>query len=314
MASSHPVRTPAWSLHYTGKNITADVSGMMVEIAYEATINSASSDLEVTLEDRDRRWQGPWYPDQGDTVHLWIGYAGERGLDCGDFQIAELELNGPPDTFHLRCLSTGITTAARTPTSAGFENQTLGQIATTIAAKHGWTITNVPTATNVIFARVTQNRETDLQFLKRLANEQNYDFSVRGKELIFVARAHLESLSDILTIKRTMVTSFEFKAKGVGTYAAAEVSYQDPATKTLSTATSDQDVPTPDTLRIATRAESPTAAALKAQSALHDANMTFTTGKLTLPGTPKLRAAGNVQVVGFGNTTANTKSRRRIMG
>jgi phage protein D len=302
MAVSYPIRTPRWSLQYIGKNITADVSGMMVEIAYEEKINGASSDLEIHLEDRDRRWQGPWYPVQGDTVHLHIGYEGERGLDCGDFQVEELELTGPPDTFRMKCLSTGISTAARTRTSAGFEGQTLGQIATTIAAKNGWTITNVPTAINVIYARVTQNHKTDLQFLTRLANEQNYDFSVKGTELIFVARAHLESLSDLLTIERTMVTAFEFKAKGVGTYQTTEVNYQDPATKSLITAraSSAQAIPTGDMLRIATRAETPTDAMLKAQSALHDANMTFTTGKLTLEGTPKLRAGGNVQVLGFG--------------
>ena len=125
MASSYPVRTPAWSLHYTGKNITADVSGIMVEIAYDRP----SIAHRVTRS----HTQGP-RPALAGAVVSGPGRS-PASLDrlrrraaarCGDFQIDAFELDGPPDTFHVRGRR-GDYAAPRTPTSAGFENQTLGQ-------------------------------------------------------------------------------------------------------------------------------------------------------------------------------------------
>src|SRR2546430_2248812 len=103
---SYPVRHPRWELTYAGQNITARITGMATEITYSDTTGAhhhgrgrhkaaETDELEIVLEDRDRRWQGPWYPQLGDVVTLQIGYDGEeRMLDCGDFQVDELELKG----------------------------------------------------------------------------------------------------------------------------------------------------------------------------------------------------------------------------
>src|SRR5439155_26340295 len=123
---------------------------------------------EIVLEDRDRRWQGPWFPVRGDIVSLQIGYELEEwGLNCGDFQVDELELKGPPDTFHLKCIAAGITPSLRTPRSAAYEGQTLSQVANTIAARHQLTVVGAPQNVNVAWARITQRHETDLHFLRR---------------------------------------------------------------------------------------------------------------------------------------------------
>src|ERR1700757_4196879 len=136
-AIAYPVRHPRCVATYARRNITADVSAMVTEITYCDRVAGTSDDVEVTLEDRDRRWQGPWLPARGDIVSLLLGYEGEELLNCGDFQVDELELHGPPDTFHLKCIAAGITPALRTPRSAAYEGQTLLQVAQTIARRHG---------------------------------------------------------------------------------------------------------------------------------------------------------------------------------
>src|ERR1700685_1827279 len=134
-ASFFAVRSPSWILTYLGVNITGDISSMVLSIVYTDALQGESGSLEVEIEDHDKRWQGPWYPTEGDAVNLLIGYAGEALLPCGDFQVDELGVgwisSGPPDVFHLRCLAAYITPAMRTPNSAGYENQTLLQIAGT---------------------------------------------------------------------------------------------------------------------------------------------------------------------------------------
>src|SRR5438132_436017 len=224
---AYAVRHPRWVLSYSGVNISADVSGMVTEISYTDQVAHSSDEVEVTLEDRDRRWQGPWFPQRGDVVTLLIGYDGEELLPCGDFQVDELELKGPPDTMHMKCIAAGITPSIRTLRSAAYENQTLAQVAAMVAKRHGMTVTEAPGNINVTFARVTQKHETDLHFLHRIAQAHNYDFSVRGqkgeavKQIVFYERTPLEQDAAVTQIVRTQVKSFEFKTRTQQIYKSA---------------------------------------------------------------------------------------------
>ena len=313
-----PVRHPAWVLTYAGQNITADIIGMVTELEYRDTSGAQTKGrgkksgheadgIEVTIEDRDRRWQGQWLPVRGDVVSLQIGYEGEPYLDCGDFQVDELELKGPPDTFHLKCISAGITPSLRTPRSAAYENATLMQVAQVVAARNGLTVTGAPSNVNVSWNRITQNHETDLAFLRRLALAHDYDFTVRGTQLIFYSRDSLEDLSQnpsVAIVQRIQIKTFEFTIKTQAVYDSSQVVYLNPQAKKLIAATSTPggstpSSPTGDTLMIPTRVENPQQAQLKADGALHDANMMETTGRLELEGTPLLVAGINITIQGF---------------
>ena len=243
---------------------------------------------------------------QGDVIQLWIGYAGENKLDCGSFQVDDLELEGPPDVFTIRAIPAYITPALRTPTSAGYENQTLMQIATTVAGKHGLTVVGAPNDINVSFKRVTQNRETDLAFLKRLANENDYDFTVRDKKIQFYSRPQLHAQPPVVNVVRTGSEKFQFKSKANQIYKGAQVSYQDPASGQLITGTASATVPVPagDTLRVVRRVESAPDATQKATAALRDKNMIFGTSELTVPGNILLVAGNNITTSGWGKYDA----------
>jgi len=110
--------------------------------------------------------QGAWYPAIGDIVSLQIGYSSEVLLDCGEFQIDELELDGPPDVMRLRCLAAYITSAMRTANTVAYENMGIVEIAGQIAAKYGLTLITASSESesDVVFARVTQRRQMDLEF------------------------------------------------------------------------------------------------------------------------------------------------------
>ena len=96
---AYPVRTPQWVLTYAGVNISGDISGMVREIIYTDRLSGAAGEIEVELEDHDKLWQGPWYPQDGDLTNLNLGYANEALLPCGDFQVDDLELEFPPRHF-----------------------------------------------------------------------------------------------------------------------------------------------------------------------------------------------------------------------
>ncbi|MFZ0887222.1 MAG: contractile injection system protein, VgrG/Pvc8 family [Candidatus Binataceae bacterium] len=310
------VRTPQWVLMFLGVNITADISRMVTEVTYTDHIGGQSSEIEIKVEDRDRRWQGPWYPQLGDLVNLQIGYEGESTLPCGDFELDELELDGPPDSFTMRGLAAFITEAQRTPNSAGYESRTLLAIATQIAAKYGMTVVDQTDHLNLTFERVSQNQETDLAFLHRLAQLHNYEFNIRGTQMVFYSRVALEGQSPVATIGRRIsgvgtgvspVANFSFKSKTAQVYKAATVSWLDPNTKKEISTTIQADAPvaTGDTYKIPERAENQQMALLKAIGALSDFNRLQATANITLPGTRNLVAGNVVALSGFGNFDGN---------
>ena len=90
------------------------------------------------IEDHDQRWQSSWYPTLGDELTLALGYRKRGPAPVWSFQVDQLELAGPPDTFTMRCLAAFITPAMRTRNSVGYEGQTLLGIGATIAEKYGF--------------------------------------------------------------------------------------------------------------------------------------------------------------------------------
>ena len=303
-AVSHSVRTPQWVLTYDGIDITADVSHMVLAISYIDRLGEASGEVQVELEDHAKRWQGPWYPGLGNIVGLQIGYLGEALLDCGTFQVDELELDGPPDVMRLRCLAAYITPAMRTANTIAYENQSLVEIAGQIASKYGLILVTAPTAveSDIVFARVTQRRETDLGFLKRLAIEHDFDFTVRGAQMVFYARAALDAAIPLIAITRPDTTRFSFRNRTRRIYSGAEVSYFDPDTKQLiaEIVTTTPPAPTTDTLKIVTRSENAQQAIVKAQAALDLHNMLLVDASIEGPGNVVLVAGNQVELIGWG--------------
>lgn len=296
------VRAPRWALRYRGVAISGRISQMVLSIAYISKAGGAGNELEIAIEDRDRRWQGPWLPTRGDRVSLDLGYAGEPMAPAGEFEVDELELKAPPDVMTMRCLAAFITPAMRTETTRGWESTTLLHIADTIAAKHGLAVVGAPDAINVSFMRVTQNRESDLAFLRRIAGEHNYEFQVRGKTLVFYSRTALEQAPAVAAFRRADLESFSFKTRAHEIFKGAEGSYLDPTGKAsiVFTVPADPPQPTGDTLKIHARTESGQQAALKAQSALHGANMLFITGTLATQGNVALAGGANIMLSELG--------------
>lgn len=300
--ASYPVRAPGWQIIYRGVPISGRIERMVLAITYTSHESGAAPELEITLEDRDKRWQGPWFPQRGDIVAASIGYAGEALAPCGEFQVDEVELTGPPDKVRMKCIAAYITPAMRTPNSKGYENQSLVQIARTIAGKHGLTLVSAPEPINVTFDRKTQAQEGDLEFLHRIAVEHNYDFTVRGKQLVFYSRSNLEAQPAAFAIARTSETKFSFKTRTKQIYKAATVTYFNPDLKkdVTATVTANPPVPNGDTLKINERCENGQQAALKARAALHGANMLLVTGTITAPGSTQYAAGLKATISGFG--------------
>ena len=210
---------------YNNKNITTDISAHIISLSYTDKVEGESDEIEINLEDTDLMWQNAWYPKKGARLDVIIEQDG-LVLNCGSFTIDEIEMTkdrGTGDVVSIRGLAASITQNTRTKKSTGHENKTLREIATTIASNNGLTV--VGNIANIVFKRITQYKETDLGFLRRLAGEYGYTFSIRNTTITFTNIYELEARKPVLTIDKTDLLSHKVKDKTSGVYKAAKVSH-----------------------------------------------------------------------------------------
>ena len=93
---------PIFELFYEKKNITKDVSPYVTSIEYTDVEHGESDELQITFEDSEKLWQGAWIPTKGDALRAYIGYEAEKLLNCGVFEIDELEYDTPPDVITVK--------------------------------------------------------------------------------------------------------------------------------------------------------------------------------------------------------------------
>lgn len=291
---------------YREKNITTAIAPYLISLVYTDKIGGAADSVEIQLEDSELRWQNAWYPDFGDQLTVSIGYAGQKLLPCGTFEIDEIDLEGPPDVVTVKALGAGVKRAVRTRVGRAYENTTLSAIAATVARRNKLTLKG--TISTIHITRVTQAFETDLAFLDRIAREYGYEFSVRAGVMTFYKRSDLKSSAPVLTITRQDVTRYHFHDKVHEIYVASTVSCHNAKEKRVhrkrvadpSAKLSAYDHYSVDELNLNVRAENDTQANLKAQAALERANDDQTQMTLDLNGNTALAAGVNVSISGFG--------------
>ena len=295
------VPTPAWSLVYQGTDITRDIAGDVVSVTYTDKLHGESDDLELEIEDRDGRWRDPWYPGKGDTVEATIGLAPGGTMPAGTFKIDEISFSGGRrgDTVTIRALAAAITQDLRTRRSESYESTDLATVIDQVAARHALEV--VGPIDPIPLERVSQDDESDLAFIKRLAETYGHAATVRGDQLVFHRLQELRSGDAVLVLQRRELKRYQLQDQGREIYKAATVSYQDPETKELVEHTVEAEgVETGDTLKRYVRAENPAQAEQKAKALLDEKNRRKVAGSLSIDGRPQAVAGVNVALQGMG--------------
>ncbi len=297
MAEKAPKATV--KLLYNNRNITQDIAGSLLSFNYMDKVQGESDELGLSLLDENGLWMNEWYPEKGATITAEINYKGQI-LPCGSFTIDEIEIAGPPDVVTIRALAAFVTKKIRTKHSTAHENKTLGEIARTIAAKHGMRVAGV--IPNVRIGRATQHRQTDLAFLNRLAAEYGAVFSIRDKVITFTSIYELEAKTGVITIPRTQLSSYSIKDKTAETYKSARLLYHNPTNDELVSHTegSTADGVKDDTLELRCTAENKQQAEMKSKAALHNANTIQQEGNASMEGNVLLVSGSNFELTGMG--------------
>lgn len=298
------IAAPYFQLFYRGVDISGDLDTLTTSINYVDHVHGKADEIDVTVHDKDGRWQGSWKPEHGDTMQLTI-FDGLGGiLPCGVFELDEPNANGSRsgDMMTMRGLAAPITKALRTKRTRGFENQKLRSVIAKVTGDLGLKLEG--DIDDLFFKRITQRRERDLEFLKRLAEETGHYFGIRADVAVFTSFKSIDGQDAALQVSRheNGLIDYDFKFKSTGTFAKGKATYldQDTAKNTEHNET-DVRVKTGDTLRLSgERFENPAHAAARLKSEMHYANRKGFTGTVSMVGTTRLIAGNTVELLGFG--------------
>lgn len=290
-----------------GKNVTADVTPYLSRVSYTDKVEAESDDITLVFEDNVGHWQNGWYPQQGDSLTVTIG-SPRNPLDCGVFEIDEIELELAPDTVTIKGIGASITKTLRSKESKSFEKQSLHEIAKYFANKHGLRlIGNVRELQKIEIERKTQERQTDISFLAGLAKEYGIVFSVRGNQLIFIDMDELEKQPAVLTIFKNKISKARFSDKTSHIYGGATVSTRNMKTNSVrrwhydpSDQGNGMGKLTNNVWQDNVTVENETQARAKAKGGLKNQNKDKITGTITVEGNVKLVAGVNIELVGIG--------------
>lgn len=293
------MQTPKYQLIYGKKNITKDVARFVTNIDYTDFEHGQSDEINITFEDSENLWHSAWIPTKGDVLNLKIGYEGEKLLNCGKFEIDELEYETPPDIVTVKALAASIKKPLRQKNSVAYENKNLKQIASEIAKKHGLTL--VGNIADIKIQRITQNQQRDLEFLKKLAEEYGYIFKITSDKLVFYETEKLKSANPTRIFYKKDLSRISLSEKTSQKYKAVQVSYHNPKTgKTVKTTVKNPNVVNGDTLKITSRCENRQQAQAKAKAALNTADIAME-GTIELIGNQYLVAGINIELKDLGH-------------
>lgn len=262
-------------------------------------------DISFRLADGRGLWRGDWGIDEGTEVSAEMGYGGLLGtrVPCGLYAVDEAEASGDAggDVAIFRALAAFTSKELRTERSEAYDQMTLKSIVDKVAGRHQLKV--VGEIPDLTFERITQNKQSDLAFASRLAEDWGCYFSVKGDQLVFATRESIEGADPVRTfdlVAGDPVTRYSFRKSTHKLYAKAQARYLHPARKAVLTAEAeDSRVPSGDTLKLDDRTESQAHAERMCVARLARENDGLGTGRITLVGDPLL-VAGQVVELGAG--------------
>ncbi|MGR3760883.1 phage late control D family protein [Roseobacteraceae bacterium NS-SX3] len=293
---------PFVDLSIAGSPAGLFLGGALKRFTYRDVHHGEVDEISLVLADGRGLWRGGWGIDEGTEVFATMGYGGLLGakVPCGLFAVGETEAEGDGggDTATFHAQSAFTSKELRTLRSEAYEQLSLAAIVGKAAERHGLKVTGeIP---GLAFDRITQDKQSDLAFLTRLAEDWGCYFTVKGDQLVFTAREALEAAPAVRRfdlLAGDPVTRYRLRKSTHKLYRRALAKYHHPKTnRVLHAEFADARVPSGDTLKIDDRAETQAHAERLCRARLARENDRLGTGRITTVGDPLLVAGQVVEL------------------
>lgn len=296
-------RRASVSILYNGTDATKQIAGDLSSFTYTDVASGSSDSISLQINDRNRRWIGPWFPVKGDRIKPkiltfdWRSTGDNKVFSCGSFGVDDISFQGGPICLSLNALAlppeSGFKTTERTET---YEATTLQEIGQAIADRAG--VSLFYDAPAVTIEKVEQSNQNDCDFFNGLVIRFGLALKVFNDRLVVFSEAPYEAKQAKAELTETdFEPDWTFNTTLNGTYTGVKYQYTN-SDKNLTFT-----VEAGDGERILTRndaAENLTEATAIALAAVNNANKSTTTMRITIKAIPGLIATDCIQIKGLG--------------
>lgn len=201
---------------YKGHNISQYINSDLISCSFADTQNIAD-DINIVLQDKERKWLKEWAPVTGDTITAKIkifnwNKENETILhNIGTFTIDEPEYSISPKKLSLKAISIPANTSFKdTPNTKIWKKATISKIGQTIANNSGLQLV-FDSAFNPIITDKEQTEKSDFQFLQELVQEYGLILKIYNNKIVIFSEEEYEKKASKLTITEDMLISGTLK-------------------------------------------------------------------------------------------------------
>lgn len=201
-------------------DVTGDVAKRIISATFTDNEDGEADDFQITLEDSDNAVVQKWLTKEAEnrpntnknggkaTLIPMIVQVNPKGngrniaLACGEFELDDVTMKGPPQQVTMKGTSLTYTSGMRDKKHyTAWENITLLNIARKIAKAGAYNVSYL-TQKEVKYKRKEQIGETDITFLQKLCKEAGLSLKVTDGTLVIYEKKEYENKASVRTIRR----------------------------------------------------------------------------------------------------------------
>lgn len=292
------------SLLYNGVNADGQIAGDLGSFQYKDVASGESDSITLSINDRDHKWIGSWFPVKGDKLQPtiqtrnWNTDGQNMDFPCGAFGVDDFSFKGGPISLSLEALALPANTDFKaTERTETYESTTLKEIGEKIAGRAG--ITLYFDASDVSVEKVEQNSQTDCEFYNSMVEKYGLSMKIYSDRLVVFSEADYEAKEPKCTLTPAdFDPSWSWKMSTTGTYTGVLYQYTNSdknKTFTVKAGTEGR------TLTVNDPADNLTEATAIALAKLNAANRGAVTMSITMMARPGLIASDIIEISGLKN-------------
>ncbi|MCI4588596.1 phage late control D family protein [Sphingobium sp. BYY-5] len=181
---------PDWRVTLDGKDLTDRLRPRLVSLTLSEKRGDEADQLDIVLDDTDGMLS---IPKEGALLSVQLGWKQGRDVTIGlvakgSFKVDDVSHSGPPDQIRIRARAADFTSAIRNRREQSWKSTTLGAVLKDVAGRNGLTLKVAADLSAIALKSISQSRESDIAFLRRLGREHDAVATIKDKHLIFARK------------------------------------------------------------------------------------------------------------------------------
>lgn len=181
---------PDWRVTLNGQDLSDKIRPRLVSLSLSEKRGDEADQLDIVLTDADGQLA---IPKEGALLEVQLGW--QQGGDVtpglvhkGSFKVDDVSHAGPPDQITIRARAADFTSEIRNRRAQSWKDTTLGAVLKDVAGRNGLTARIAAALAAIAIKSLSQSRESDIAFLRRLGREHDAVATIKNRHLIFAPK------------------------------------------------------------------------------------------------------------------------------